>query len=679
MRLYPPVFFASIEGYLILQNNRVDYGVDGFFKINRRHWFWQKGLSKKIYIFFAVLFSLHQTPVVYADVSAVETVEFSCAYANYFLQNAPEALRARVQAFPLRRSFDIGLRLETPPRHADELEVLSTRAIENFLLEISEDPPFEIRSCVENFLNELEQKMALVFYRLSDVGRLSPRDIARRLRQNVEQRLGIPDGTRFTRAFRASLLSRQEVGETLIGENTLPDCAAIDLVEDPARLPRSTLNNMAQCLPQWVARNQPTQLMTFLNRATALVFERTLHQYNAGQDGIAHRARILEGLRALSDQFEQYSILADTSLLTLFRQSVRAQGCVRPQTSDQRFFELARASHNAVSCSPLDHGEERRYQRATSCAVDNRLAALAGASDATQSLFSPLPHGDQHYSVRRENLATGRRKYIVTLPVCLGGTASAVEQFRATAARCLPMINEALAIAPDGSGVEPIELALAMRNRSGMDNNSCPSSDLIEIDSNVIRNSSRTLHPTLPCETLAHELMHRLGLVDLYPENDEVVLSGFIVGPDGQVIDQHTQPPAPENRVRAFNCRSTGPRGLLMHTQSRAFVELRSNLPRWPRSLLSPAEFRIITQPCCRDSNRLYAECAQTYHLTGMRSLEAIRASGQIPPRTAPNSRGRAQYEQVLRSTGADPVSLNIVEECPVIRPQCLSTEEWLR
>ncbi len=109
------------------------------------------------------------------------------------------------------------------------------------------------------------------------------------------------------------------------------------------------------------------------------------------------------------------------------------------------------------------------------------------------------------------------------------------------------------------------------------------------------------------CLTLLHETLHHLGLVDTYKET---VL--------GMRYDAKAKKWKWANRVEpdevAFDCRAVGRDRSIMHDQWSTWMSLGET-----GSLLTPAQFAVITSPGCRQAAPKYYECAPFAYRTSER------------------------------------------------------------
>lgn len=148
----------------------------------------------------------------------------------------------------------------------------------------------------------------------------------------------------------------------------------------------------------------------------------------------------------------------------------------------------------------------------------------------------------------------------------------------------------------------------------------------------------------ISCAVMAHEILHILGLVDLYEPEGE----GFHVDEQTRALthvriltlsDSFSQPSAD---IPAYDCRRIGPRNLIMSNAQEAYASARET----SGAVLSPAEVRAITLPACQSSNRVYFGCAAAaYRSTRLPLERPIGNCGDLPP----ECRSRGQVDWLLR------------------------------
>ncbi|MCK6598219.1 MAG: hypothetical protein L6Q37_07625 [Bdellovibrionaceae bacterium] len=241
-----------------------------------------------------------------------------------------------------------------------------------------------------------------------------------------------------------------------------------------------------------------------------------------------------------------------------------------------------------------------------------------------------------------------------------------VSQLKKNVDLCLQTINQKLT-GPNG---EHLEIQVNNPNAS---KNLIPNS--ISLYRNVVRKDSFKWTPFIDCQTMTHEMMHLVGLVDEYQEKS----CGFIIHPlTGKRSELQDDKPAQLNGnkyITAFDCRSEGPKNSIMSNHYEAmrdtfggtkeydrctcsdskcdflktinaknifdvcqgsgrhyehFTQLGASTPpppdsaksksvvtnRYPekilkKSILLPAQFRQIIQPNCRQTNNAFMECSK--------------------------------------------------------------------
>ncbi|HAZ11566.1 MAG: hypothetical protein A2X86_21620 [Bdellovibrionales bacterium GWA2_49_15] len=162
--------------------------------------------------------------------------------------------------------------------------------------------------------------------------------------------------------------------------------------------------------------------------------------------------------------------------------------------------------------------------------------------------------------------------------------------------KCLKKANKKLS----GPGDQKITLKL--------NNDPLIPSVPIAIQPDDYRSNSANWEGDIDCETVTHELMHLLGLVDEYQEQWIGHAYNVHTGTISQVDDEDQARGRPFGTM--FDCRVLGPRNSLMSNQDAAF-----STTTWPfrtrTSLLFPAHFNAIVYPGCSVTNRLYYLCSR--------------------------------------------------------------------
>lgn len=149
-----------------------------------------------------------------------------------------------------------------------------------------------------------------------------------------------------------------------------------------------------------------------------------------------------------------------------------------------------------------------------------------------------------------------------------------------------------------GPGGEKIQFELT-------DSDKAPQSNRIRVIASDIRDNSARYSLYTTCETITHEVLHLLGLVDEYQEH----VVGYVVNQRGDTVLGDML----GGTEYAFNCRALGPLNSVMSNEQQAFADVKSGIKK---SLLTPGQFRMITSPRCATVNSTYLSCAKNAYRT---------------------------------------------------------------
>lgn len=128
------------------------------------------------------------------------------------------------------------------------------------------------------------------------------------------------------------------------------------------------------------------------------------------------------------------------------------------------------------------------------------------------------------------------------------------------------------------------------------------------------RAHSNLWDPDIQCDTVIHEILHLLGLVDEYHEH------GGRIGADGKWNEEGPR----------YECRALGPPDSIMRNSKLAYKKaVKDNPPS--RSLLYPAQFRFLMTAGCEESNKYYHLCASQAYASTMENGERKRCETVVP------------------------------------------------
>jgi hypothetical protein len=227
--------------------------------------------------------------------------------------------------------------------------------------------------------------------------------------------------------------------------------------------------------------------------------------------------------------------------------------------------------------------------------VADIVSCVQLANGGSQSVSLPQTFSDIAASYRLSR--TGDQSYRAELNLAFPQTAEG-NAVRSRLTSCLSRINSTLATGtPSTAGVGRLELAVSAPGATD------PPPRPIQILPASGRSHSVAWESDIDCETMTHEMMHLLGLVDEYREQQ----LGYVHGPPGSSPPYRWVERGAE--VPGYACRTLGPSGSLMTDMYAAF---RRVAPPATATLLLPAQFRAITQPGCNAANRTYYSCART-------------------------------------------------------------------
>jgi len=142
----------------------------------------------------------------------------------------------------------------------------------------------------------------------------------------------------------------------------------------------------------------------------------------------------------------------------------------------------------------------------------------------------------------------------------------------------------------------------------------------IYVDPNAMRSHSTLWAKNIKCETMLHEVLHLLGLVDEYEEKMVGYVFNKKTGEIRLATNKYHRNYFKETFFDGFDCRVTGPMSSIMNDQFRAFDEVTGWFPS-KTSLLYPAHFKAITMPGCNSVNRTYYSCASYTQQTSTNQL----------------------------------------------------------
>ncbi|HAZ11960.1 MAG: hypothetical protein A2X86_07085 [Bdellovibrionales bacterium GWA2_49_15] len=221
---------------------------------------------------------------------------------------------------------------------------------------------------------------------------------------------------------------------------------------------------------------------------------------------------------------------------------------------------------------------------------------------------------------------TGEKSFVAQLNLnfktAQGQSSSTLNsRYRGKVTQCLNRVNGQLK-GPDGQSLK-IELGPQTGAAAAP-----PVS--IRIQSADSRSNSGNWESDIRCDTVLHELLHLLGLVDEYEEK----LIGYTTDDDGNFVYRES---SASNDSSFYNCRAQGPEDSIMSDHEQAFSESGFTfncsegseaesdacdfLPAAPtdadaRSLLETAHFNAIVNPGCSAKNKTYYQCAQYAYQT---------------------------------------------------------------
>lgn len=166
--------------------------------------------------------------------------------------------------------------------------------------------------------------------------------------------------------------------------------------------------------------------------------------------------------------------------------------------------------------------------------------------------------------------------------------------------KCMDKTNGKL-LGPDSQ-----KLTLKLTNDSAVPSNG------IEVMPEGHRSNSLQWETGIDCETVTHEMMHLLGLVDEYQEK----WLGNVYHPDTGQISRYEDGPGEKGSKyeTVFNCRVHGPDNSLMSHQGDAFTAVNGKflgLFKTRNTLLYPAQFNAIAFPGCMSKNKTYYLCSR--------------------------------------------------------------------
>lgn len=317
---------------------------------------------------------------------------------------------------------------------------------------------------------------------------------------------------------------------------------------------------------------------------------------------------LLEAVRGLQSNLK--TLLSDRVIACL---NLVADPSARAQ-------DLAETVRNAIQCVDLAVGEAKEIDRSDSG------TGLAGKYRLKKS-------GDKSF-IAQLNL---------NFKTAQGQSSAALDsRYRGKVTQCLNRVNGQL----KGPGGQSLKIELGPKTGT-----QAAPPVAIRIQNADFRSDSANWESDIRCDTVLHELLHLLGLVDEYEETH----MGYTTDDDGNFVFSESNA---SSDTALYNCRALGPENSIMRNQDQAFSESGFTfncpdgndenascdfLPEAPSdadapSLLLPAHFNAIVNPGCYVKNKTYYQCAQYAYQTTRERYGLGCKRGTRPPQCTDNS-----------------------------------------